>query len=158
MKRFILAALLLTGSIASQNANAQVRVNVNFNIGSQPEWGPAGYDYAEYYYLPDIEAYYNVPARRFIYAEGGRWITAASLPVRYRGFDLYHSYKVVINAPKPYLHHNVYRTRYAGYRGRPGQMIIRNNHYNNHGYAHDNHGNHHDNRNRNNNRGWGHGR
>jgi len=160
MKRLILVALLFTGSIAfHKNANAQVRVNVNFNIGSQPEWGPAGYDYAEYYYLPDIDAYYNVPARQFIYADGPRWITARSLPARYRGFDLYHSYKVVVNEPRPYLHHDVYRSRYAGYRGRYNQVINRDNHHDNHNYARDNHGDNRRERGRViNNRGWGRGR
>ncbi len=31
------------------------------------------------------------------YNEGGRWIHRSSLPPRYRGYDLYHSYKVVID-------------------------------------------------------------
>jgi hypothetical protein len=44
---------------------AQVRVNIN--IGSQPVWGPVGYDHVDYYYLPDIETYYYVPTRQFVY-------------------------------------------------------------------------------------------
>lgn len=118
-------AILLTGTIAFRKADAQVRVNVNVNIGSQPVWGPVGYDYAEYYYMPDIEAYYYVPSRQFIYLDGPRWVWARSLPPRYRGYDIYHGYKVVINEPRPYLHHNDYKVRYAGYRNRHDQVIIR---------------------------------
>ena len=128
MKRILMLAILLTGTIAFHKAGAQVRVNVNFNIGSQPVWGPVGYDYAEYYYMPDIEAYYYVPSRQFIYLDGPRWVHARSLPPRYRGYDIYHGHKVVINEPRPYLHHNTYRTRYAGYRNRHDQVIIRDSH------------------------------
>ena len=130
MKRLFILAVLLSASIAFQPSNAQVRLNVNVNIGSQPAWGPSGYDYAENYYLPDIDAYYNIPARQFIYLDGGRWIRTASLPARYRGFDLYHSYKVVVNEPRPYLHHDAYRARYAKYRGRHDQVVIRDSHDN----------------------------
>jgi hypothetical protein len=125
MKRILMLAILLTGTIAFRKADAQVRVNVNVNIGSQPVWGPVGYDYAEYYYMPDIEAYYYVPSRQFIYLDGPRWVWARSLPPRYRGYDIYHGYKVVINEPRPYLHHNDYKVRYAGYRNRHDQVIIR---------------------------------
>ena len=127
MKKIIfVSTILFTLVILTQKTQAQVRVGVNINIGSQPVWGPVGYDYAEYYYLPDIDAYYYVPRRQFIYLSNGRWIFSASLPVRYRNYDLYSGYKVVINEPRPYLHAGVYRTRYAPYRGRHDQIIIRN--------------------------------
>jgi hypothetical protein len=128
MKRILLLAMLLTGTIALKKADAQVRVNVNVNIGSQPVWGPTGYDYVDYYYLPDIDAYYYVPSRQFVYLEGPRWVWAPSLPPRYRGYDLYHGYKVVINEPKPYLHHNTYKVKYARYKNRHDQVIIRDSH------------------------------
>jgi hypothetical protein len=117
--------MLMTGTIAFQQTNAQVRVSLNVNIGSQPVWGPVGYDHVDYYYLPDIDAYYYVPTREFIYANGARWTKSRTLPARYRNYDLYHGYKVVINEPNPYLHHNVYKARYAGYRGRHDQRVIR---------------------------------
>ena len=37
----------------------------------------------------------------------------------------YRGYKVVINEPRPYLHHDVYYKKYYGYRGRSGQPFIR---------------------------------
>ncbi len=125
-KIMILAALMITGLVYYNQANAQVRVNVNLNIGSQPVWGPVGYDYAEYYYMPDIGAYYDVPQRQFIYMEGNRWCYATALPARFGNYDLYRGYKVVINEPRPYMHDNIYRSRYAQYRGWYGrQQIIR---------------------------------
>src|ERR1035438_10762114 len=62
--------------------NAQVHVGVNFNIGRQPVWGPVGYDFVEYYYIPDIDVFYYVPTHRFVYLEGGHWIFRTNLPDR----------------------------------------------------------------------------
>src|SRR6266513_437346 len=125
MKRVILiAALFITAAITINKAEAQVRLNVNVNIGSQPVWGPVGYDYAEYYYLPDIEAYYYVPARQFIYMSDNRWVFSTSLPPRYINYDLYSGYKVVVNRPNAYRYFDQDRMRYGGYRGNHSQMII----------------------------------
>lgn len=41
-------------------STTQAQVSVNVNIGTPPVWGPVGYTNMEYYYLPDIEAYYDV--------------------------------------------------------------------------------------------------
>jgi len=76
---------------------------VGVNVNTQPQWGPAGYDYAEYYYMPDMDVYYSVPQRQFIYLQGRNWLFSASLPAQYRDYDLYSCYKVVLNEPRPYL-------------------------------------------------------
>jgi hypothetical protein len=124
MKRILLLSAFLISAMSFNEAKAQV--SFSLNIGSQPLWGPTGYNHVEYYYLPDIDAYYYVPQRQFVYNQGGRWIFSTSLPPRYRNFDLYSGYKVVINEPRPYLRHNIYRQRYITYRGRRNQAIIRN--------------------------------
>ena len=62
----LLAALFLVNISFAQ-------IDVNINLGSQPVWGPTGYDYVEYYYLPDIEVYYSVPKNRFYYYENNKW-------------------------------------------------------------------------------------
>lgn len=116
----LIVAVLLPGIAA-----AQVRINLNLNVDRQPIWGPTGYDHVEYYYLPDIDAYYNVPQQRFFYSERGRWKSGTSLPSRYRGYDLYNSYKVVVNEPQPYRNHATYREQYSSYKGRHDQQSIR---------------------------------
>lgn len=124
MKRFsflLLTVLLLS---TSSSVHAQVHVNVNVNFNAQPEWGPVGYDYVDYYYLPDIDVFYYVPRRQFVYLSDGRWIFAASLPVRYRSYDLYRGYKVVVNDPYPYRRCDVYRARYGRYKGWYGRQVI----------------------------------
>jgi len=113
-------ALVLAGAL-------QAQVAVNINIGSPPMWGPVGYSSARYYYLPDVEAYYDVPSSMFIYQSKGIWIHRTYLPVRYRSYDLYHGYKVVMtdyHGDKPYSYHKDYKRKYAkGYKG-PAQKNI----------------------------------
>src|SRR5438034_4288016 len=125
-KIFFIATVFFALLTSAKNSQAQVSIGLNVNIGSQPLWGPVGYDYVDYYYMPDIDVYYYDPRRQYVYFSGGRWIFSAYLPPRYRGYDLYSGYKVVINEPRPYLHADIYRTRYAPYRGRHDQIIIRN--------------------------------
>ena len=122
MRKFI---LFLVAGIMCAAASAQVHINVNLNVDRQPIWGPTGYDHVEYYYLPDIEVYYYVPQHRFYYYERGRWMSSNSLPPRYRGHDLYNSYKVVVNERAPYRHHETYRAKYISYKGRHDQQPIR---------------------------------
>ena len=93
-----------------QPAKAQVSLQVN--IGSQPNWGPRGYDHVDYYYLPEVQSYYYVPTRQFVYLERNKWVHRKSLPSRYRNYDLYGGRKVVINQPRPYLQHHVYQSSY----------------------------------------------
>lgn len=122
MKTIILALIATFISLSfSQNAFAQVKVGVNINIGSQPEWGPRGYDYVEYYYLPDIEVYYYVPRHQFVYISGGNWVFSAHLPAAHRHYDLHSGYKVVINEPRAYRYYNTHKVKYAKYKGNNGK-------------------------------------
>ncbi len=99
----------------------QAQISVNVNLGSPPQWGPVGYTEARYYYLPDVEAYYDVPSSKFIYYNGATWIHRSSLPSRYRNYDLYHGYKVVMtdyHGNSPYAHFKEHKIKYAkGYHG-----------------------------------------
>jgi hypothetical protein len=125
MKTLILAMVFAIGGLS---ASAQVKANLNINIGAQPVWGPTGYDHAEYYYLPEYDIYYDVPHRKYIYNEGGHWTRVSHLPSRYHDVDLYRSYKVVMNEPKPYMHHDENRRKYEDYRSRHDQPVIRDSH------------------------------
>ncbi|HEY0176737.1 MAG TPA: hypothetical protein VGC08_10185 [Pedobacter sp.] len=131
MKKLLLIAALGIASLVTAPAKAQVRLSVN--LGIQPAWGLRGYDHVDYYYLPDVDSYYDVPTREYVYFEGGSWVHRRYLPARYRNYDLYGGRKVVINSSNPWLRHDVYHTRYvtnyrgAGYRGgvyRGGRGVI----------------------------------
>lgn len=111
MNKLILMALVASATVIYQPAKAQVSLQIN--IGSQPNWGPRGYDYVDYYYLPDVESYYHVPTRQFVYLERNRWVHRKSLPRHYRSYNLHQGRKVVINQPRPYLQHRVYQANYS---------------------------------------------
>ena len=127
MKKTILIAALFMSGFVFQNASAQLRLSIRANIGSQPVWGPSGYDRADYYYLPDIDVFYNVSTRQYVYQNRGRWTFAYTLPMQYRNYDINNSYKVVINDDdRPYRNADNYRTKYAQYKGHHDQEVIRN--------------------------------
>ena len=119
MKNFrnlLLAAILLF------TASTQAQISVNVNLGAQPQWGPSGYNHVDYYYLPDVGAYYNVPKKQFIYLNDGKWQFSNSLPSRYSNYNLYNGYKVVMNTPKPYLQFDNHQVKYAKYKGYNGKQ------------------------------------
>lgn len=126
MKKTILLSALFLSGFVFQTATAQVTGDFRINIGTQPGWGPVGYDRVEYYYMPDIDVFYNVPRQQYVYQQRGRWRFSASLPLQYSSYDIYSGYKVVINDPNPYRNAEMYRTRYAGYKGNHSQEVIRN--------------------------------
>lgn len=125
MNKIILTAAIFISCLFLNSAKAQIHVSLGINIGAQPEWGPVGYDHADYYYMPDIGVYYDVPAHQYVYFNNNAWVRGPYLPARYQNYDVYHSYKVVINQPRPWVHDADYRVRYAAYRGRHDQAVIR---------------------------------
>lgn len=110
-KLFLLAALFMVA------VNSQAQVSVNVNIGTPPVWAPAAPVAVQYYYLPDIQVYYDVPAQRYIYLRNGSWFRSAALPSRYRGYDLYHGHTVYLTdyrGHRPYEFYKVHKGKYKG--------------------------------------------
>lgn len=123
MKKIYYLALVVFSLFFIPESKAQI--SVNLNIGTQPLWGPVGYDYVRYYYMPEVNAYYNVSNRKYTYRKGNKWVTKSNLPREYKRFDLYRTYKVVINEYDPWLRHNQYHNRYKGFANNHSQMVIR---------------------------------
>jgi hypothetical protein len=121
ISKILIGLLFFTGSLS------QAQVSVNVNIGSPPAWGPVGYTGARYYYLPDIETYYDLGTRQYVYVQGGKWVRAGVLPVAYRNYDLYRGYKVVVTNYRggyPYYYYTTHKAKYPkGYRGKPQKTI-----------------------------------
>lgn len=115
IKLYLIATILFfASSLFSQ-------VSVSFTIGTPPPWGPYGYTNVRFYYLPDIEAYYDVQTSMFIYLERGTWVHRVYLPPQYKNYDLYGGYKVVMpnyRGNKPYIYYKDHRNKFKkGYRG-----------------------------------------
>lgn len=112
--------LLILGIVLILAGSAQGQLSVNVHIGTTPSWGPSGYDDVRYYYLPDVEAYYDIHSSMFIYISGNRWVRSTYLPRQYRNYDLNRGYKVVMHdyrGNSPYTYYNVHRKSYSkGYR------------------------------------------
>lgn len=142
LKLFALGVVLLIAG----SANAQVSVNVN--IGSPPAWGPSGYAETEYYFLPDVQSYYDIRSSQFIYFGNGKWIRSRYLPKQYRNYDLYSGYKVVLNdyhGRTPYTHYKSHKVKYhKGYKGKYQKTIGNKNssskNYSNKGHKDNGHG------------------
>lgn len=107
--------LFISNTIHSQ-------ISINVGIGRPPQDRPVVYEEMDYYYMPEIEAYYDIRASQFIYFGGGRWVRATYLPRQYRNYDLDAGYKVVLNdyhGRTPYVYFDRHRAQYCkAYRGR----------------------------------------
>lgn len=84
---------------------------------TNPAWAPEYYPGVRYYYLPDIEVYYDLSNQNFVYLNNGFWTTSPSLPAMYGSYNLYGAYVVGLNVRvyKPWLHNEYYVTHYPRY-------------------------------------------
>ena len=112
MKSIKLIALGIVMFFISNSTHAQVSINVN--LGG-PSWGPPVESSVDFYYLPEIETYYDIQTTQFIYLSRGTWIRSRNLPRRYRNYDLDRGHKVVLNdyhGSSPYSNYNHDRVKY----------------------------------------------
>ena len=129
MKQIVLTIALafILSSCSTSYYTYQEPVHVTGAV--QPAWGPAGYDYALYYYFPDFDFYYDVERALFYYHKSSRWVSAKILPRNGRyPTDLYRYYKVVINSHNPWLNNRHHRTQYKQYKGKFNQPNLRDSH------------------------------
>jgi len=104
--KFFSFALLLAG--AAPAAHAQVSVNVQ--VGA-PVWGPPVPAGVQYYYIPEIDGYYDLYNGVYLVFRDGYWMT---LPSVY-GYDPYafHPVPVYYQGPQPWQYVVQHRARYG---------------------------------------------
>jgi hypothetical protein len=102
--------LLLSGFGSCFTATAQPEV-VQY---SNPPWAPVYSPGVRYYYIPDIETYYDLTNQDFVYLDDGQWVFSNTLPPIYSGFDLYNAFIIAldINVFQPWMHHHFYLAHY----------------------------------------------
>ncbi len=170
MKKIVLISAIVFSGLYYNTANAQIRVHLGLNFSPRPVYvpervvvqqpveytEPANYDGDEdYYYLPDVDAYYSVTEQCYYYNDGDQWVSAAYLPGAYRDYDWRASRRFEVRAPRPFMHNDYYRTRFGGtaFNGRwdrdNNREYARDNHFNGNEYGRNDQ--HFDN-----NRGYGH--
>jgi hypothetical protein len=153
MKKLIITSAIALSGLIYNTANAQIGIHLGLHFGPRPVvyeparvvvaqpaqyCEPANYDGNEdYYYLPEVDAYYSIPDQCYYYNDGGQWVSAAYLPGTYRDFDWRTARRFEVRAPRPFMHDDYYRTRYNGaaFNGNWDRGYNR-------GYANDNHFNH----------------
>ncbi|KAK9674598.1 hypothetical protein QE152_g41000 [Popillia japonica] len=100
--------------------------SINVNLDKQPAWGPMGYDTANFYYLPDLNIYFDVNNALFYFLNGSSWTSSQYLPTKYKKYDLYSLYKVVINNnSKPWQSNKEHKKTYSNYKDDKTQTPIR---------------------------------
>lgn len=111
------AFMLFINNFNSTALHAQ-RVGVNVQI-YPPYWAPYydNVDRVQYYYLPDIEVYYDVYNQEFVYPENGNWMFAPQLPPYYSYYDFNHPFVVLLdyNVHEPWMHDSFYLQHYPKY-------------------------------------------
>lgn len=122
MKKLIIISAMVLGGLGVKTANAQIGIRINLHLGGQPVYVPAPEPvepvYDDYYYLPEVEAYYSVGEHCYYYQDGNRWISAAYLPGMYRNYDWRTSRRFEIHTNRPFMQHDVYRGKFGGYSNR----------------------------------------
>ena len=110
------AVFFLSGYTTLRSASQEPEINESLIV---PAWAPPYQDaqLIRYYYLPDIEVYYDVSNQEFVYLQDGSWMFSSSLPPIYAGFDLYDCFIVVLNSRvyEPWMHHHYYVAHYPRY-------------------------------------------
>jgi hypothetical protein len=112
-KLAIISALALSG-FAFNSASAQVHVSVGFNLGGPVVVQRPVAVYDDYYYLPEVDAYYSVGENLYYYYNGYEWVAAVYLPGAYSSYNWRNVNHIQIRANRPYLNHTAYRTKYRG--------------------------------------------
>ena len=109
LARIIGAALLGAFALLATPA-AQAQVGVNINIGA-PAWGPQVPYGTQYYYIPEIDGYYDLYNQQYIVFQDGYWVP---LPQLY-GYDPYQFHPVIVDyrGPQPWARIDYYHQRYA---------------------------------------------
>jgi hypothetical protein len=137
-KLILIPAIALSGLIFN-TADAQIGIHLSLGfrprivvyaaapaVAEQPavyeqpapvydQQAPANADTADdYYYLPDVDAYYDVTDQCYFYFNGDNWISAAYLPGAYYNYDWRSARRFEVRAPRPYMHDDFYRSHYNG--------------------------------------------
>ena len=82
-----------------------------------PQWAPPYYQGVRYYYLPDIETYYDINSQEFVYLYDGQWSFSRECPSVNQGFDLNNCFAVALDVTvfRPWMHHHYYVSHYPRY-------------------------------------------
>lgn len=117
-KLFFILPVLCAALLFQNCETTQAVVDGSENV-SPPYWAPPyeHLDRIHYYYLPDIEIYYDLWTNEFVYLDGGHWIFSAFLPPMYTSYDLRSAPVVILDyrVHEPWNFHELYVSHYPRY-------------------------------------------
>ena len=103
---------IVVGMMILFSTTLQAQVSINVNLGAAPVWIPQVQTGVRYYYLSDVDAYYDMNSSMFIVSNNGNWIHRRHLPERYRSYNLYNGRKVAVRnycGNSPYAYSNYHK-------------------------------------------------
>jgi len=94
-------------TLAAPAAQAQVNINAQFG---HPTWGPAAPAGAQYYYVPEIDGYYDLASRNYLVQRNGHWAPVAAVP----GYNPASFHPVVVDyrGRQPWTQYRDHHARY----------------------------------------------
>lgn len=94
------------------DSNAQISVSVN--LGSRPHYHDRYENEARYYYLPEIETYYDIQAGIYIFNSSRGWVRSSYLPEYCSNYDVNRGYRVALTyiGYTPYADFNFHKQKY----------------------------------------------
>ncbi|GAB3239540.1 hypothetical protein GCM10027346_32900 [Hymenobacter seoulensis] len=122
MKTLLKSSLVLALGLLLYGSKAQAQVQVSFNT---PYWGPAVGPDVQYYYIPEIDGYYDLYSESYLFYDPvyGAWVSSPVLPRAYASYDPRFFHPVVVQyvgrQPWGYLRdHRAYCGRWGVVPGR----------------------------------------
>ncbi|AWG22229.1 hypothetical protein FFWV33_12230 [Flavobacterium faecale] len=121
--------LVAVGLFLVVSSVAEAQVSLNVNIGSRPVWAPVQRNVAvDFYYVPDVHAYYDTRASMYVYQNGNNWVRSRDLPTQYRNVNINNCQTVALSGYRgyrPYEH-------YSNHRAPQRVVYVENNRYDDH--------------------------
>lgn len=96
-KIFLSVLLIIIYTSSAQNVS---------DLNSTPTVDTSSKTEIRYYYFPNIEAYFDLQEKVYLYKDNGEWTEAEELPKNYGGYSIYNKARVNINdydGDEPYL-------------------------------------------------------
>lgn len=110
MKTLLKSGVLLVLGLLLHSTGAQAQVRIDM---SAPYWGPRVGPDVQYYYIPEIDGYYDLYSGLYLFFDPvyGEWVSAPYLPRAYAAYDPRFFHPVVIRyvGRRPWGYHREHR-------------------------------------------------
>lgn len=124
IRRLTTILFFIFASLFALQSHAQVSVSVSINAPvhrvyeseyrhvHSPSCGH--YESVEYYYYPEIEAYFNIHSGVYIYYTSNGWVRSRHLPSYCNHYDVRRGYRVALDyhGNRPYTYFNDHKRMY----------------------------------------------